>query len=297
MKNILIILLFFLTNTLDTKADWFKLDINGELIPFSKIAKEGKISVFIVCIPRCPPCEVLKDNLYSDKTIDLNKVDFYDINLTTKITEEQRKAQKTFAIWQEAEKLKGFPYIYILSPVLNITSRGNFNASKTKENIDNLMKLFEDFESDKMLANESEIVPYNSNNVVASKISNENVEKYDDDCNSNDYTFNEVNIKVGHHPYEYTPFVRIIFEDVNRKEVNFENSRRKVDFSILNKTFNKINLEFEFKKVGKEFSFEQTHKDGIKFKCEECKILSVKSFEMWNKKEKGLYFDIAYDPF
>jgi hypothetical protein len=136
--------LLFISNS--ARSDWFQIDAKGSLIPFSKIARPGKVSVFIVGITGCSPCIVLKESLWGDKTMDLTKVDFYYVNLASGISQEELNQTSGYKLWRQIEKLEAYPYVYILSPTTNIISRGNFTASVVKKNINSILEAFKDVE-------------------------------------------------------------------------------------------------------------------------------------------------------
>jgi hypothetical protein len=141
-------------------AEWYQMDLNGELIAFGKIAQIDKISVFIVSIPNCGPCKILKEQLRGDKTINLDKVDFYSVNLASRIKSSKLEKLPTATVWADNEKLSSFPYIYIFGPTTSIVSRGNFDAAQIKEIIKQISNNFQNVNLETMLADLSYVKPY-----------------------------------------------------------------------------------------------------------------------------------------
>lgn len=184
--NLFIIVLVFSCQTA-MHANWYSIELKGALIPFGKIAKVGRVSVFIVSTPSCAPCKVLKANLYGDKSFNMQKIDFYDVNIASGITEKELRNTTEYRLWRQAERLESYPYIYILSPATNVVARGTFNASEVKHNINSLLEAFQGFDEKSMLAYDYQVMNYSHEDLLAnlegrssldsqSQVSNENRE-------------------------------------------------------------------------------------------------------------------------
>jgi hypothetical protein len=149
------LLLTFLTICTKSYGHWYELNVDGLLIPFSKIAKEGKVSVFILGTPSCGPCHRLKTDLKAEGDFDMNKVDFYYVNMAHSIKEIELEYMPSAKIWKGTTGMNAFPQTFILDPVTNIVTRGNFTFDVIKNNVQQLVKLFAGIKLDEVTIREN----------------------------------------------------------------------------------------------------------------------------------------------
>lgn len=121
MKNLFFLITFILSFNFTLKANWYEIDARGKVVPIGKVAKLGKISVFIISTSWCSPCIELKNRLKA-KQFDMDKVDFYYILIADA---EMKNYEKSVAyeVWRRIENLEAFPMIYITAPTTNIVSK------------------------------------------------------------------------------------------------------------------------------------------------------------------------------
>jgi hypothetical protein len=122
MKKISFLLIFFNFIYVNrAKADWYEIDARGKVVPISKIAKIGKISVFMISTSWCAPCIGLKKRLQATE-FDMSKVDFYYVLVADNQTPDFEKSN-AYETWRRIEGLEAFPMIYIAAPTSNIVSK------------------------------------------------------------------------------------------------------------------------------------------------------------------------------
>lgn len=134
----LCLMLFVFTSSCVAQKDtvlvdnWYEVNAYGKAVAFSKVAKEGRISVFIVSTTWCKPCIELKNNLFSslDQYPD---VDFYYIlmNGSTKHNYKDLKETAAYDVWMKTELLKEWPTVYVLAPTTNVVKK--FNPTTIRE--------------------------------------------------------------------------------------------------------------------------------------------------------------------
>jgi thiol-disulfide isomerase/thioredoxin len=104
----------------DEKAsNWFHINTFDSTIAFSKIARLGKISVFVVSTAWCAPCKTLKAALKQQNQF-TSKVDFYDINMCYQRKYSELEKVDAYAYARIYDRLKEWPRVVITSPTGSI---------------------------------------------------------------------------------------------------------------------------------------------------------------------------------
>jgi thiol-disulfide isomerase/thioredoxin len=99
--------------------NWFNINTFDSTIAFSKIARLGKISVFIVSTSWCAPCKVLKEQLKKEMKYGTN-VDFYDINMCYQRRYDDLQKTDAYFFARMYDRLKEWPRVVITSPTGSI---------------------------------------------------------------------------------------------------------------------------------------------------------------------------------
>lgn len=115
-------MLLCLALSFTAKAEWFEIDARGKVVAVSKLAKQGKISVFIVSTTWCAPCVGLKKRLKATE-FDMSKVDFYYMVVADETIGSTWEQTNFGSSWRDIEGLNGFPMIYITAQTTNIVSK------------------------------------------------------------------------------------------------------------------------------------------------------------------------------
>jgi thiol-disulfide isomerase/thioredoxin len=144
MKNrfhflVCLVLIILCLKPFTARADWFEVNCTGKVLAVSRIAKVGKISVFIISTPWCAPCKMLKDKLMDNSDINMELVDIYYVLMTDNNDYDELKQTESYKVWREVEQLDAWPYVYITAPTTNIVS--NFSPTKEKNTYDRIMKV------------------------------------------------------------------------------------------------------------------------------------------------------------
>lgn len=114
---IFIIALFF---AFAADADWYSINSYNRVPAFSKIAKLGKVSIFVVSTSWCTPCEFLKDAI-KDQDFDMLKVDIYIVNMAPEgYNYSNLKNTEAYYMWRGIENLDRWPTVYITSQTTNL---------------------------------------------------------------------------------------------------------------------------------------------------------------------------------
>lgn len=146
MKKLLFFISLSIFSYLPVKANWYELDARGKVVPVSKIAKVGKISVFMVSTSWCGPCIELKLRLKATQ-FDMDKIDFYYLLVADNDTPNYEKSL-AYETWRRVERLEAFPLVYITAPTTNIVSKFGKEESYKYERILKVIKgLQEDSEN------------------------------------------------------------------------------------------------------------------------------------------------------
>ncbi len=121
-------------------ADWFEINSFNKAIAFSKIAKLGKVSIFVVSTSWCGPCHVLEKALKS-QSYDMTLVDIYIIDMAPK-GKNNSDLQNTDAynIWMSIENLESWPTIYVTSQTSNLKAIFN-GKGKDKDVISRINRI------------------------------------------------------------------------------------------------------------------------------------------------------------
>jgi thiol-disulfide isomerase/thioredoxin len=119
-----------------TTSNWYEIHTNGKIVPIGKIAKPGKISVFIISASWCGPCKGLRKHLEATR-FDENLVDFYYVENQEGNLEAHKRYEKSipYKIWTKIEGLETYPLIYIASQTTNIVSKFGGDEEKKYEKI------------------------------------------------------------------------------------------------------------------------------------------------------------------
>lgn len=109
-------------------SNWTVINAYGKILSIGKVARPGKISVFIVSTYWCPPCKALKKNLQQQTGSQMANVDFYDIQMATdqdgkNYSYADLKTTIAYRMWRQLELLKEWPLIYITSPTTNVVKK------------------------------------------------------------------------------------------------------------------------------------------------------------------------------
>jgi thiol-disulfide isomerase/thioredoxin len=99
--------------------NWFNINTFDSTIAFSKIAKLGKVSVFIVSTSWCGPCKTLKEQLKKEVKYGSN-VDFYDINMCYQRRYDDLEKTDAYFYARMYDRLKEWPRVVITSPTGSI---------------------------------------------------------------------------------------------------------------------------------------------------------------------------------
>lgn len=111
--------------------NWYEINAYGKAVAFSKVAEEGRISVFIVSTTWCKPCIELKNNLFN--SIDeYSDVDFYYVIMNGNHNYKELQKTAAFDVWRKTELLSEWPTVYILAPTTNVVKKFT-PTSLTKE--------------------------------------------------------------------------------------------------------------------------------------------------------------------
>lgn len=111
-------------------SNWFNINTFDSTIAFSKIARLGKISVFVVSTAWCAPCKTLKAAL-KQQTQFASKVDFYDINMCYQRKYSELEKVDAYAYARIYDRLKEWPRVVITSQTGSIIK--SFSAVDLEE--------------------------------------------------------------------------------------------------------------------------------------------------------------------
>ncbi|MEM1320557.1 MAG: hypothetical protein AAGG75_09885 [Bacteroidota bacterium] len=168
MKNInLFLLLIALLLTSSTtqaqpdqscSAEWFEVNAYNKMLAFSKIARIGKVSIFIISTSWCQPCRQLKQDLMN-ADYDLSGVDIYYVNMSSGASYAELKNTPAYYDWRQVERLSEWPTVYIAAPSSNIVLKTNASQlpkgmtlyNKIIQTIDRLKGYHEDFYPEMMI--------------------------------------------------------------------------------------------------------------------------------------------------
>lgn len=118
-KSLLVFLIFSFLST-NLFADWFEINVYDKVIPFGKVAHQGKVSIFILSTPWCGPCQILKKAL-REQGYNMEAVDIYYVNMAPKNSGfKELKRKKSYYVWRNIEGLEMWPTVYILNQSTNI---------------------------------------------------------------------------------------------------------------------------------------------------------------------------------
>ena len=141
MKKIIYLLTLSLCIPIVCLGNWYEITTNGQVISYGKIAKEGKVSVFILSTNWCSPCAALKKRL-QDTKFDQRKIDFYYVNMSGNMKYEQLKQTNGYQIWRKVEQINSWPTVYITGQTSNIVS--SFSAEEEAYPYDKIIKITND---------------------------------------------------------------------------------------------------------------------------------------------------------
>ncbi len=111
--KILFIFVLLLGFSINAHADWYEVNSFGKVPAVSKIAKVGKVSIFIVSTHWCAPCHALQEAI-KDKNYNMNDVDVYIIDMAPAgYTFEQVKNDPSYKTWLSIENLQKWPTVYV----------------------------------------------------------------------------------------------------------------------------------------------------------------------------------------
>jgi len=155
-------------------ANWYELNTNGQVISYSRIAKEGKISVFILSTNWCSPCKALKHRL-QDTPFDKDKIDFYYVNMSGDMKYEQLKHSNGYQIWRKIEQINSWPTVYIAAQTTNIVS--SFSAEEEPYPYDKVVKITKDLIEDGKTFDESTMYKGKIKQISESNLNETNQDK------------------------------------------------------------------------------------------------------------------------
>jgi hypothetical protein len=129
-------------------AEVFHIDAKQKSVSMGRLAKIGRVSVFILTAPDyCAPCRILERKLNLEIEIDSfpKRVDFYFITVDDKTLKHDRLS---FITWQNMDQaIKMLPSIFIFSPtgndVVKIQGYDDQKYQRMKEIIAQLIELSE----------------------------------------------------------------------------------------------------------------------------------------------------------
>lgn len=113
-----------------TRLQWKEMDAFKKTISFSKIAKTGKVSVFVLSTPWCGPCKELKEQIAKHPELS-EKVDFYYINMApTSSHYKEMEDSPAYKFICHIDRLKEWPRVIITSQTGSIVK--SFSATDLK---------------------------------------------------------------------------------------------------------------------------------------------------------------------
>lgn len=95
--------------------NWYNIETFGSSIAFSKIARLGKVSVFIVSVPWCGPCKTLKKQL-AQQNPHPEQVDYFYVNMSAEHPFKDLKEEDAYYFTRYYDRLKEWPRVIITSP-------------------------------------------------------------------------------------------------------------------------------------------------------------------------------------
>ena len=114
----------------DSNVRFLDIDSSEGVISFGKIAKIGKISIFVISTDWCIPCKHLKKKLEHEPPLKKD-LDIYFVNLSSGKDYDELKKSKSYAMWRFFERIEEWPTVLIYSPTGNLIKK--FNASSLKK--------------------------------------------------------------------------------------------------------------------------------------------------------------------
>lgn len=100
----------------------FEIGSYNKVTAFSKLAKPGKISIFIVGTHWCKPCKILKRELWNVSSA-YPDVDFYYIDMSEGNSYQELTKTPAYYVWRTVERLKEWPLICVYSPTTNLVKK------------------------------------------------------------------------------------------------------------------------------------------------------------------------------
>ncbi len=122
LKIYIIIIALYILNIESSKADFFEIDAYGKVVSISKMARVGKISIFIISAKWCGPCKTLKRKLLNSN-LDMETIDIWYINMSGKHNYSDVKKTEAYNSWRLHESLEEWPTVYITSPNTNVVKK------------------------------------------------------------------------------------------------------------------------------------------------------------------------------
>jgi thioredoxin-related protein len=111
--KILFIVILLLGFSIKAHADWYEVNSFGKVPAVSKIAKIGKVSIFIVSTNWCAPCKALKE-IIKAKNYNMNDVDVYIIDMApVGYRFKQVEEDPSYQTWLSIENLHKWPTVYV----------------------------------------------------------------------------------------------------------------------------------------------------------------------------------------
>ncbi len=194
-KKILFISLFVFILMKTSKADYFEINSYGKVVSISKMARVGKISIFIVSTDWCAPCKVLRNKLLKSK-LDMKTIDIWYINMSGGHSYKDLKKTKAYSSWRLHERLSEWPTVYITSPNTNVVKKFSSTSleqedkirkfnSKPQRNITvykNILRIINILKRNSKAFNENIVMvslKKDTDNDTSKKVKNNNIEKKD----------------------------------------------------------------------------------------------------------------------
>jgi thiol-disulfide isomerase/thioredoxin len=123
--------------------NWHAIETFDSTIAFSKIARLGKISVFVVSTAWCAPCRVLKRDLLAVNAKYQSQIDFYYINMCAKQPYDALKNTDAYFYARMFDRLKEWPRVVITAPTGSIVKQFSQEDLIAECQRDKLFKLYE----------------------------------------------------------------------------------------------------------------------------------------------------------
>jgi len=165
--------------TTSKNDNFYEIKLFNKVLAYSKIAKEGRTSVFMISTPWCGPCRALK-NQVNGVNENYPNTDFYYVNMAYGHRFDDLKRSESWEVWQAMERVNQWPAIVIISPTNNIIKRYTETSleeegykGSTFDRMVEILGILQDyskFYNDNLL-----VTSLNDNSIVVEKVENKNI--------------------------------------------------------------------------------------------------------------------------